>query len=77
MVDERGLDAPDGNERSKGNRTLGQMQSPLPLRILKPNAAAASGGIQNISIFQPEYLDISTKISRHSNQNINRLAKMQ
>ena len=52
--------APDGNGRSKGNRTLGQMQRPrLPPSILQPNAAAAIlGGIpQNIWIFQPGYQD--------------------
>ena len=38
MKDEKGLDAPDGNERSKGNRTLGQMHT----RLLRPNAAAAT-----------------------------------
>ena len=55
-VDERGLDAPDGNGRSKGNRTLGQMQS----RLLRPSAAAAIGGIHS----HP------TRISWYFNQNI-------
>ena len=58
--------APDGNGRSKGNLTLGQMQRPrLPPSILQPNAAAAIGGIpQNI---HQEYSDIPTRISKNSN----------